>query len=105
PTPPGGAVTDDLPPDVIALLEEVDAFVEREIAPLETEHPQFFDHRREMARTDLDRGGLPAQEWEDLLREAQRRADMAGLLRYALPAELGGRGGPNPPLAGVGGHL
>ena len=61
-------MTEDLPPDVVALLDEVDAFIEREIAPLEAEHPQFFDHRREMARTDLERGGLPSQEWEDLLR-------------------------------------
>jgi len=87
--------TDDLPADIAALLEEVDAFIEREIAPLEAEHPQFFDHRREMARTDLERGGLPARAWEDLLREAQRRADEAGLLRYALPGELGGRDGTN----------
>ena len=28
-------MTDDLPPDVTALLEEVDAFIEGEIAPLE----------------------------------------------------------------------
>jgi acyl-CoA dehydrogenase len=98
-------VTDDLPPDVTALLEEVDAFIEREIAPLEAEHPQFFDHRREMARTDLARDGLPAQEWEDLLREAQRRADKAGLLRYALPSELGGRDGTNLAMAVVREHM
>ena len=97
--------TDDLPADIAALLEEVDAFIEREIAPLEAEHPQFFDHRREMARTDLERGGLPARAWEDLLREAQRRADEAGLLRYALPGELGGRDGTNLGMAVVREHM
>ncbi len=98
-------MTDDLPPDVTALLEEVDAFIDREIAPLEAEHPQFFDHRREMARTDLERDGLPSREWEDLLREAQRRADKAGLLRYALPSELGGRDGTNIGMAAVREHM
>ena len=98
-------MNEDLPPDVTALLEEVDAFIEREIVPLEQEHPQYFDHRREMARTDLERDGLPSREWEDLLREAQRRADEAGLLRYALPSELGGRDGTNIGMAAVREHM
>ena len=93
--------------DIAALLDEVDAFIEREIAPLEAEgdNVRFFDHRREFARTDVENGGIPAREWEDLLGEARRRADAAGLLRFALPTELGGRAGTNLAMAQLREHL
>ena len=97
----------DLPDEITALLEEVDAFIEREIEPLEREgdNARFFDHRREVARTDLERGGIPSRDWEDLLAEARRRADSAGLYRFALPAELGGRDGSNLAMAIIREHL
>ncbi len=101
------STTADLPADITALLEEIDEFIEREIEPLEREgdNARFFDHRREIARTDFEAGGIPSREWEDLLAEAQRRADRAGLLRFALPAELGGRDGSNLAMAVVREHL
>lgn len=88
-------------------LAEIDAFIEREIRPLEAEgdNARFFDHRREMARTDLAKDGIPSEEWEALLREAMRRSDEAGLLRYALPEEFGGRGASNLDMAIVREHL
>jgi acyl-CoA dehydrogenase len=86
-------------------LADLDAFIERDIRPLEREHPQYFDHRREFARTDLDNGGAPAREWEELLFEASRRADRAGFLRYALPSELGGADGTNLGMAIIREHL
>jgi hypothetical protein len=46
---------------------------------------RFFDHRREDARTDWDRGGLPNEEWEALLATVRKMADDAGLYRYPLP--------------------
>jgi alkylation response protein AidB-like acyl-CoA dehydrogenase len=88
-----------------ALLAEIDSFIERELRPLEHEHPQFFDHRREFARTDVDRGGIPNREWEALLVEMMRRADAAGLYRFALPAELGGSNGTNLEMAVIREHL
>ena len=96
-----------VPDDVAAFLDEIDAFISEQIAPLEQEgdNARFFDHRREMARTDVEAGGVPTKEWEDLLREASRRADAAGLKRYALPAELGGRGASNEAMAIVREHL
>jgi alkylation response protein AidB-like acyl-CoA dehydrogenase len=92
---------------VTALLEEVDAFIEREIEPLEREgdNARFFDHRREVARTDVEAGGIPSREWEELLGEARRRSDRAGLYRYALPAEIGGRDGSNYAMAVLREHL
>jgi alkylation response protein AidB-like acyl-CoA dehydrogenase len=95
----------DVPAEVAEVLNEIDAFVEREIVPLEQEHPEYFDHRREIARTDLENGGIPKLGWEELLGEAQRRSDQAGLLRFALPAELGGRAGSNLAMAIVREHL
>lgn len=94
-----------LPEHLPPLLAEMDEFIEREIAPLQAENMQYFDHRREFARTDLDGGGIPARPWEDLLGEMRRRADAAGWLRYALPSALGGRDGSNLDMAVIREHL
>ena len=97
----------DVPADLVAYLAELDAFIEAEIRPLERENDniRFFDHRREDARTDWDRGGLPNREWEALLAEAKRRADAAGHYRYAFPARYGGRDGTNLGMAVIREHL
>src|SRR5215468_6267805 len=94
-----------IPPEIQNYLAELDAFIEREIKPLENEHRQYFDHRREHARTNWDDDGKPRREWEDLLREMRRRADKAGHLRFALPRELGGRDGGNLAMAIIREHL
>ncbi|MBV9639531.1 MAG: acyl-CoA dehydrogenase family protein [Mycobacteriaceae bacterium] len=94
-----------LPEHLPRLLDEMDAFIEAEIRPLEREHIQYFDHRRENARTDWDNGGIPRREWEDLLSEMRSRADAAGWLRYGLPASLGGRDGTNLDMAVIREHL
>ena len=56
-----------LPEHLPGLLTEMDAFIEAEIKPLERENLQYFDQRRENARTDWDNGGIPRREWENLL--------------------------------------
>jgi hypothetical protein len=48
-----------LPDEITAKLAELDAFIEAEIKPLEREHIQYFDHRREYARTDWANDGRP----------------------------------------------
>jgi len=100
-------VSEDLPADIVALLGELDAFIASEIRPLEAEadNARFFDHRREFARTDVERGGVPSADWEALLEQMMQRADRAGLWRYGLPEELGGRGGSNLAMAVVREHL
>ncbi|MFI1238889.1 acyl-CoA dehydrogenase family protein [Nocardia salmonicida] len=97
----------ELPEDLAGYLTELDAFIEAEIIPLEqqADNIRFFDHRREDARTDWDRGGLPTAEWEQLLAEARRRADAAGHYRYAFPREFGGRDGTNLGMAVIREHL
>ncbi len=96
-----------LPEDLRDYLAELDEFIEHEIRPLELENDniRFFDHRREDARTDWDREGLPSREWEALLGEARRRADAAGHFRYAFPREYGGRDGTNLGMAVIREHL
>ena len=96
-----------VPEQVQQVLQDLDAFIEAEIRPLEDEHDnvRFFDHRREYARTDFEAGGLPRKEWEELLSEMRRRADAAGFLRYALPSAVGGRDGSNLAMAVVREHL
>lgn len=97
----------EIPADLARTLEELDDFIEREIRPLEQQDDniRFFDHRREDARTDWERGGLPSEDWEALLAEARRRADAAGHYRYPFPAEYGGRDGSNLGMAIIREHL
>ncbi len=97
----------DIPADLAAYLADLDEFIELQIRPLEKQddNVRFFDHRREDARTDWDRGGLPSRDWEALLAEAVRRADAAGHYRYAFPAEYGGRDGTNLGMAVIREHL
>ena len=97
----------DIPADLAAYLGELDEFIEAQIKPLEQQDDniRFFDHRREDARTDWDRGGLPNREWEALLQLARRRSDKAGHYRYAFPAKYGGRDGTNLGMAVIREHL
>jgi alkylation response protein AidB-like acyl-CoA dehydrogenase len=95
----------DLPADLQAFIARLDEFIEREIAPLEAEHIEFFDHRREWKRTDWDNGGVHAREWLELLSEMRRRADAAGFFRYSLPASMGGLDGTNLGMAVIRDHL
>src|SRR5260370_6813986 len=97
----------DIPADLAHYLDELDEFIERDIRPLEQrdDNIRFFDHRREDARTDWDRGGLPNRQWEELLAEARQRADEAGHYRYAFPQKYGGSDGTNLPMAIIREHL
>jgi acyl-CoA dehydrogenase len=102
----------NLPKGLVDYLAELDRFIEAEIRPLEErdDNIRFFDHRREHARTDWDKGGLPRHEWEDLLRQARQVADKAGHFRFALPKEMGGAGrdvgcGPNLAMAVIREHF
>lgn len=97
----------DLPRELTAYLAELDAFIEREIKPLENEgdNIKYFDHRREYERTDWEHDGIPKKAWEDLLAEVRRRADAAGHLRFAWPKEFGGKAGSQLWLAVIREHL
>lgn len=97
----------NLPADLTAYLAELDRFIEREIKPLEEadDNIRFFDHRREWARTDFDKGGLPRHEWELLLRKAKNLADAAGHLRFAIPKRYGGKDGSNLWMAVIREHF
>jgi alkylation response protein AidB-like acyl-CoA dehydrogenase len=97
----------DLPDDLAAYLVELDEFIDHVVKPIEQadDNIRFFDHRREDARTDWDRGGLPNEEWEALLHRVKRLADEAGHYRYPLAAEYGGKGGSNLGMAVIRDHL
>jgi acyl-CoA dehydrogenase len=97
----------DIPQDLQDYLKVLDQFIIDEIKPLEQENDniRFFDHRREDARTDWDRGGLPNEEWESLLREARNRADKAGHYRYPIDKQYGGQNGTNLGMAVIREHF
>ena len=97
----GHAMDFSLPAELVAYLGELDEFIESVVKPIEQrdDNIRFFDHRREDARTDWDRGGLPNDGWEELLGEVRRLADEAGHYRYAFPKEYGGRDGTNLGMA------
>ena len=48
----------EIPKDLADYLKELDDFIEAKIKPLENadDNIRFFDHRREHARTDWERG-------------------------------------------------
>ncbi len=85
----------ELPQELKDYLAELDRFIEAEIKPLEQEDDniRFFDHRREYARTDWERGGLPKAEWEAAAARgaAARRRRRPPALRLAEGARRPGR--------------
>ena len=97
----------EIPADIAQLLTQLDDFIDQVIKPLEAQDDniRFFDHRREDARTDWERGGLPNEEWEQLLHKAKRLADDAGFYRYPLAREHGGMDGTNLGMAIIREHL
>ena len=97
----------NIPKDLADYLVELDEFIERVIKPLENadDNIRFFDHRREDARTDWDRGGLPTEDWEALLAKARKLADDAGHYRYPFPKEYGGKDGTNLGMAVIREHF
>jgi acyl-CoA dehydrogenase len=97
----------DIPQDLQNYLKVLDQFILDEIKPLEQQNDniRFFDHRREDARTDWDRGGLPNEEWEALLGAARRLADKAGHYRYPLDKVYGGQNGTNLGMAVIREHF
>jgi acyl-CoA dehydrogenase len=97
----------EIPAEITAYLAELDVFIEREIKPIENrdDNIRFFDHRREDARTDWDREGLPNETWWALLGEMRDVADKAGHYRYAIPREFGGQDGSNLSMAVIRHHL
>ena len=96
-----------MPDHMPAFLEKIDAFIEDKLKPLEAkdDNIRFFDHRREYARTDWDRDGLPSEEWEDLLRQARSLSKEAGFYAFALPKEYGGGDATNLEMAIAREHL
>ncbi|MEC8730542.1 MAG: acyl-CoA dehydrogenase family protein, partial [Actinomycetota bacterium] len=97
----------EIPEGLQQLLGQLDDFIESEVRPLEesNDNIRFFDHRREDARTDWERGGLPNDEWEDLLHQTKRMADAAGFYRYPFPTEYGGSDGTIYGMAVIREHL
>ncbi len=95
----------ELPEDILSKLGELDAFIEREIRPLEDEHSQFFDYRREHTRTNWDDDGRPRAAWRALILEMERRADRAGHFRLGLPHSAGGGSASELMTAAIREHL
>ncbi len=94
-----------IPADVTALLSSIDEFIERELVPLQRANPEYFDHRREFTRTDVQRDGVPSERWHELLARARRLSIDAGFYKYPFPAELGGSDGSNLAMAIIREHL
>jgi alkylation response protein AidB-like acyl-CoA dehydrogenase len=95
----------ELPAEITAKLAELDAFIEAEIKPLERDNMQFFDHRRENARTDWDDDGRPRSEWRALIERNGTPRRQGGHLRYGLPKSCGGQAASNLAIAAIREHL
>lgn len=97
----------NIPDELKLYLDKLDKFIQEIIKPIESEgdNVRFFDYRREWARTDFDRGGLPSEEWEQLLGKVQHLADSAGFWRFSAPKKYGGSDGSNLWMAVIRDHL
>ena len=86
-----------IPTELETYYAEIERFIDKCIEPLvaRDDNIRFFDHRREHARTDWEKGGLPRQEWEELLSESRKLADAAGHWRFSAPKKYGGQDGSN----------
>lgn len=93
-----------VPPATQDLLDDIDAFIESEIGPLEEAYSRFVDYHREAARTDWA-DGTPNEEWLAVLDEVRHRADAAGYYRLPLPEALGGEAISNLTMAMIREHL
>ena len=94
-----------IPEEVTELLSSIDEFIDRDLAPIEAANREFFDHRREFSRTDVQRGGIPTERWRELLAQARDLSIQAGFYKYPFPAELGGSDGSNLAMAIIREHL
>jgi acyl-CoA dehydrogenase len=94
-----------IPEDVTSFIADLDEFIDTKIKPIEEANPEYFDHRREFSRTDLERGGIPTRRWREIMLEARKLADAAGFYRYPLPKALGGQDGSNVAMATIREHL
>ena len=100
----------DIPQDLQDYLNELDRFIADTIKPLENENDniRFFDHRREDARTDWERGVEVCLTKSGRLywqRPSVAEADEAGHYRYPLPKEYGGKEGSNLGMAIIREHF
>src|SRR3977135_1274669 len=95
----------ELPREITAKLVELDRFIEAEIKPLERENMQFFDHRREYARTDWENDGRPQAKWRELIEEMEPLSVGAGHLRLGLPKSCGGQGAGSLMISAIREHL
>src|ERR1700689_858139 len=100
-------VYQDVSQDILAKIIALDEFIDKEIVPLQNsgDNQRFFDHRREFSRTNYEADGTPREDWMELLAEMRRRADAAGWLRHALPAEAGGNAASNYEMSIIREHL
>jgi acyl-CoA dehydrogenase len=94
-----------IPEDVTTFIAALDEFIDSRILPIQEANPEYFDHRREFSRTDVERGGIPTRRWREILHEARVLADEAGFFRYPLPKELGGQDASNVAMAVIREHL
>ena len=98
----------DVPQDIQDYLDELDRVHrgrDQAAGAAGRQHPLLRPSPRVRPHRLRDNGGLPRQEWEELLGEARRRADEAGHLRYAWPKEWGGKDGSNLAMAIIREHL
>ncbi|KRB76155.1 acyl-CoA dehydrogenase [Nocardioides sp. Root190] len=94
-----------IPEDITSFIADLDTFIDTSIKPIEEANPEYFDHRREFSRTDVERGGIPTRRWREIMHEARVLADKAGFYRYPLPQALGGQDGSNVAMAVIREHL
>ena len=98
----------EIPADIQDTLDQLDAFIDAEIRPLEQQDDniRFFDHRRELGTYGLRQRRRPTRRLGGFAaRDASTCPSAAGWLRLALPSEFGGQDASNLKMAIIREHL
>lgn len=88
--PPKGDMDFSEPEEARQIKKALDGFIEREVDPLEDEHPEFLDEDYE--RHIVDERNRQVDEYLDVKREIRQKSAEAGFWGMDMPEEVGGGG-------------
>jgi alkylation response protein AidB-like acyl-CoA dehydrogenase/enoyl-CoA hydratase/carnithine racemase len=84
----GSSLTFDLPTEITATRDAIEAFVRREVLPRHTRHASLLDDPRRRYAPD----GRYADDVQALIREVRMASAEAGFFNMCVPQSLGGSG-------------
>ena len=79
-----------VPSEAKQINKALDDFIEQEVDPLESEHPEFLGEDYERHIVDEDHYQVP--EYRDIVEQIRKKSVEAGFYGMSMPEEVGGGG-------------